>query len=124
MEKYIIDRGGNRVLTLYSQAPKSYVEFEGLPPVQSSDAHMRWHPLRREWIGHASARQGRTHLPNQADCPLCVMQDNDSPSDIPVDDYEIAIFTNRFSALSLDAQNPPDFEIETIAGIGNCDVIS
>ena len=124
MEKYVIDRGGNRDLALYSNAPKTYREFDGLPPVDSSDAHMRWHPLRREWIGHASARQGRTHLPNQADCPLCVMTHNESPSDIPVDDYEIAIFTNRFSALSLATNLPPEMEIDTAAGIGTCDVIS
>ena len=124
MKKHIIDRGGERVLTLYSQAERSYQTFEGLPPVSSSDAHMRWHPLRREWIGHASARQGRTFLPNEADCPLCPMTSNEAPTDIPVDDYEVAIFTNRFSALSPDAQNPPPFEIDTKAGIGQCDVIS
>ena len=45
-------------------------------------------------------RQGRTFLPNAADCPLCVMSNNEAPTDIPVDDYEVAIFTNRFSALS------------------------
>lgn len=124
MKKYEIDRGGDRLLTLYSEAPKNYTSFDGLPPVSSTDAHMRWHPLRREWIGHASARQGRTFLPNQAECPLCVMSDNDSPSDIPVDDYEVAIFTNRFSALSLGATTPPQLEIDTRAGIGCCDVIS
>lgn len=124
MHKNIINRGGGRVLTLYSDAPKTYREFDGLPPVSSTDAHMRWHPLRREWIGHASARQGRTFLPNQADCPLCTMTDNERPTDIPVDDYEVAIFTNRFSALSLAAENPPALEIDTTAGIGRCDVIS
>ena len=124
MKKHIIDRGGNRVLTLYSVDTKSYQEFDGLPPVSSTDAHMRWHPLRQEWIGHASARQGRTFLPNQADCPLCVMSNNEQPTDIPVDDYEVAIFTNRFSALSPYASAPPSLEIDTRAGIGRCDVIS
>ena len=52
MKKHTIDRGGNRVLTLYSVDTKSYQEFDGLPPVSSTDAHMRWHPLRQEWIGH------------------------------------------------------------------------
>lgn len=124
MKKHIIDRGDDRVLTLYSTDEKIYQIFDGLPPVSSTDAHMRWHPLRREWIGHASARQGRTFLPHAADCPLCVMTNNDAPTDIPVDDYEIAIFTNRFSALSLGATMPPDLEIDTKVGIGRCDVIS
>lgn len=124
MERVIIDRGGDRVLYLYSQAPMSYQHFDGLPPVQSDDAHMRWHPVRREWVGYAAARQGRTHLPNQSECPLCPMTSNDMPSDIPVDDYEVAIFTNRFSAFSLHAQNTIIDGMDTIAGIGLCEVIS
>ena len=124
MDRVIIDRGGNRVLHLYAQAPKKYQHFDGLPPVKGDDAHMRWHPVRREWVGYAAARQGRTHLPNQADCPLCPMHSPDMPSDIPVDDYEVAIFTNRFSAFSLKAQNTILDGIETCAGIGQCEVIS
>ena len=124
MDRVIIDRGGDRVLHLYAQAPKEYQHFDGLPPVKGDDAHMRWHPVRREWVGYAAARQGRTHLPNQADCPLCPMHSPDMPSDIPVDDYEVAIFTNRFSAFSLKAQNTVLDGIETCAGIGQCEVIS
>ena len=124
MERVIIERGGDRVLYLYANAPKSYQHFEGLPPISSADAHMRWHPVRREWVGYAAARQGRTHLPNQADCPLCPMQDANMPSDIPVDDYEIAIFTNRFSAFSLHAQNTVIDGMDTRAGKGLCEVIS
>ena len=124
MDRVIIDRGGDRVLYLYAQAPKEYQQFDGLPPVKGDDAHMRWHPVRREWVGYAAARQGRTHLPNQADCPLCPMHSSDMPSDIPVDDYEVAIFTNRFSAFSLNAQNTVLDGIKTCAGIGQCEVIS
>ena len=124
MDRVTIDRGGDRVLYLYAQAPKDYQHFDGLPPVNGDDAHMRWHPVRREWVGYAAARQGRTHLPNQADCPLCPMQSPDMPSDIPVDDYEVAIFTNRFSAFSLNAQNTVLDGIETCAGRGQCEVIS
>ena len=124
MERVIIDRGDEKVLYLYSHAPKNYQHFEGLPPVSSADAHMRWHPVRREWVAYAAARQGRTHLPNQADCPICPMHNPDMPSDIPVDDYEIAIFTNRFSAFSLHAQNTLIEGMDTIAGKGLCEVIS
>ena len=119
-----LDRGGGRTLHLYSTEKRDYRQFEGLPPVSSSDAHLRWHPLRREWIGHAAGRQGRTFLPQAADCPLCAMTEADKPSDIPVDDYEIAIFTNRFSALSEQAGLPPELDIATQPGIGLCEVVS
>ena len=125
MDIQIIDRGGDRRLTLYAAETKTYQHFDGLPPVDSSAAHMRWHPLRREWIGYATARQSRTHLPSAAECPLCPMSEAERPSDIPVDDYEIAIFTNRFSAFAMEAAPAPDIpEIATQKGTGLCEVIS
>ena len=46
-------------------------------------------------------------------------------TDIPVSDYEIAVFDNRFSALSF---NPPNIKFETNTEIssayGSCEVIS
>ena len=124
MDKKIIDRGAGRVLRLYSSAPRDYVEFEGLPPLDTSTAHLRWHPLRCEWVGYSPMRQDRTFLPNAAACPLCPMTDGGALSDIPVDDYEIAIFTNRFSALSESPALPPTLAIDTKMGKGVCDVVS
>ena len=124
MHKKTMDRGGGRHLRLYSRRPRDYTSFEGLPPVDSSSAHMRWHPLRQEWIGYSSARQGRTFLPNTAECPLCPMTEDGPLTDIPVDDYEIAIFTNRFSALSANPVPPPSLSIDAVKGKGYCDVVS
>lgn len=124
MQKTKIDRGGGRILNLYSRSARQYQTYDGLPPVDSSSAHLRWHPLRQEWIGLSSARQGRTFLPNAAECPLCPMTDHGPLTDIPVDDYDIAIFSNRFSALSPNPQTPPSLGIPTREGKGYCDVIS
>lgn len=119
-----VARSGGRRLCLYSARPRHYEIFEGLPAVDSSSAHMRRHPLTGEWIGHASARQGRTFLPNAADCPFCCMTADSDITDIPVDDYEIAIFSNRFSALSPSPDMPPELGVETAPGLGICEVIS
>ena len=118
-----IDRGLGRTLRLYSFAKRDYHHFDGLPSVDSSGAHLRWHPLREEWIGHAASRQNRTHLPNAAECPLCPMVEGGPLTDIPVDDFDVAIFTNRFAALSEQAGLPPELGIETRTGYGICDVI-
>lgn len=119
-----VARSGGRRLCLYSAAARDYEIFEGLPAVDSSSAHMRRHPLTGEWIGHASARQGRTFLPNVADCPFCCMTADSDLTDIPVDDYEVAIFSNRFSALTPSPDAPPELGIETAPGRGICEVIS
>ena len=120
----IINRSGGGRMCLYSMKPRIYHHFEGLPSVESMPPHLRQHPLTGEWIGVAAARQGRTFLPNQAECPFCVMRDGGSVTDIPVDDYEIAIFTNRFSALSALPDLPPQLGVATAPGLGFCEVVS
>src|SRR5438874_11970337 len=54
-----------------------YGEFAPPPddyqaPVAPGGVHQRrWNPLRREWVLVAASRQGRTFLPQRAQCPLC-----------------------------------------------------
>lgn len=122
--RQIIDRSGGRRLCLYSREPRSYQHFDGLPAVDSVSPHLRRHPLAGDWIGIAAARQGRTFLPNQAECPFCVMYDGGPVTDIPVDAYEVAIFTNRFAALSAVPDLPPELGVATAPGLGICEVIS
>ncbi|GEE03757.1 galactose-1-phosphate uridylyltransferase [Gordonia spumicola] len=49
----------------------------------------------------APARQERTYLPPRRMCPLCPDPDGRS-SEIPADDYRVAVFENRFPSLSGD----------------------
>ena len=95
--RQIIDRYDGRRLSLYSKEPRYYHHFDGLPAVNSVSPHLRRHPLTGDWIGIAAARQQRTFLPNHAECPFCVMHDGGPLTDIPVDAYEVAVFTNRFA---------------------------
>lgn len=124
MHKTKIDRGSGRTLHLYSSSARNYTEFAGLLAIDQSSAHMRWHPLRQEWVAHASKRQERTFLPTSSECPLCAMRKNGPLTDIPVDDYEIAIFSNRFPTLSPAPAPPPELGIKTRAGNGFCEVVS
>ena len=119
-----IDRGDGKELILYSQKAYNYNVFEGLPPVSGNQTHLRLHPTRFEWVGYSTIRQNRTFLPDALDCPLCPMTNNRELSDIPVDHYEVAIFTNRFSSFQLSETQIPSLEIETKQAIGTCDVIS
>ena len=119
-----LDRGEGRSLYLFSRAKRDYRVFDGLPSVPPAGAHLRQHPLTKEWISYSGVRQGRTFLPNASECPLCPMGAPDLLTDVPVDDYEIAIFTNRFAALTPDPGAPPEMGLPTRAGIGMCEVIS
>ena len=122
--RQIIDRSDGRRLCLYSREPRSYHHFDGLPALDSVSPYLRRHPLTGDWVGVAAARQGRTFLPDQTECPFCVMRDGGPVTDIPIDVYEVVIFTNRFAALSPLPDAPPELGVATAPGLGICEVIS
>ena len=119
-----IERGDGKKLYLYSQNKVNYKTFSGLPPVEGNQTHLRFHPTRSEWVAYSTSRQNRTFLPNAMECPLCPMDSEEKASDIPVDQYEVAIFTNRFSSLRMEETDVPELEIPTQSATGTCDVIS
>ena len=47
------------------------------------NSHLRWHPLRGEWIAYASHRQHRTFLPPPEWNPLAVTTDPAAPTEVP-----------------------------------------
>ena len=59
----------------------------------------RWNPLRKEWVLVAASRQARTFLPERSQCPLCPSSETRF-SEIPATSFEIAVFENRFPAMS------------------------
>ena len=120
----VLDRGGGRAMRLFSREARDYPYFDGLPLVENASAHLRRHPLTGEWIAYSAARQGRTMLPDAHDCPLCPMRDASRLTDVPVADYEVAIFSNRFAALLPDPGTPPELALPTRSGAGLCEVIS
>lgn len=61
---------------------------------------LRWNELRGEQVVYAVDRQERTYLPAAAHCPLCPTKPGGAPTEIPRDRFEIAVFENRFPALS------------------------
>ncbi|KPI12874.1 galactose-1-phosphate uridylyltransferase [Actinobacteria bacterium OV450] len=70
----------------------------GLPPA-ATHSERRHDRLLDEWVVIASHRQGRTHLPPADQCPLCPSAPGRS-TEIPAPDYQVAVFENRFPALS------------------------
>jgi UDPglucose--hexose-1-phosphate uridylyltransferase len=74
-----------------------------LAPTATS-SQMRWNPMFRDYSVIAGHRQTRTYKPPADLCPLDPTTDS-KLTEIPAADYEVAVFENRFPALSA---SPPD----------------
>jgi len=129
MHKLRLTKPDGRALHLYSRQPlppgitaTSPLGAAGSPgdPVHT---HLRWHPLRGEWVIYATHRQTRTFLPPAEFNPLRPTTDPAHPTEVPAGPWEVAVFDNLFPALSLRAAAPPRALVDTAAGLGACEVV-
>jgi UDPglucose--hexose-1-phosphate uridylyltransferase len=67
-------------------------------PVGSPEQGIRWDPLAGEWVVIAAARQDRTFLPPDNQCPLDPSAPG-RPTEIPASSYDVVVFENRFPSL-------------------------
>lgn len=91
-------------------------------PVQANP-HLRWHPLRGEWVAYASYRQGRTFMPPPEYNPLAPTRDAANPTELPAGKYDIAVFENRFPSLTAEARDAPVSVVPTLPANGQCEVV-
>jgi UDPglucose--hexose-1-phosphate uridylyltransferase len=90
-----------RALYYYDERPgvdRSAADKRDLPRT-TTQSELRWDPVHEEWVIIASHRQGRTFLPPADECPLDPSRDG-RLTEIPADDYDVAVFENRFPAMS------------------------
>jgi UDPglucose--hexose-1-phosphate uridylyltransferase len=115
-----------RELTLYRRKPLTAAKLEPPSPFPEplhANPHLRWHPLRGEWITYAAYRQDRTFLPPPEYNPLAVTLDPANPTELPAGDWDVAVFDNRFPSLSLEAQDPPQVIVPSAPAMGKCEVV-
>jgi UDPglucose--hexose-1-phosphate uridylyltransferase len=115
-----------RSLILYSM--ESVPDWVGAPaprgPEGSPRSHLRWHPLRGEWVAYASHRQNRTFLPPKEYNPLLPSSSEEMPTELPVGPYDAAVFENLFPTLSGDpGEAPADLTVPARTGYGVCEVV-
>lgn len=128
MHRLELTKPDGRKLTLYSRAvidPALTAPSPFAEPLHAS-AHLRWHPLRGEWVTYAAYRQGRTFLPPPEYNPLAVTTRADNPTEVPAGAWDIAVFDNRFPSLSNapeGAEPPPDLIVATAPADGHCEVV-
>ncbi|GAA6618849.1 galactose-1-phosphate uridylyltransferase [Scytonema sp. NUACC26] len=125
MYSHTLLKPDGRQLTLYSRSPIASNLQPTSPsnePVQANP-HLRWHPLRGEWVAYASHRQGRTFMPPPEYNPLAPTKDPQFPTELPQGEYDVAVFDNRFPSMAVTAQNPPVSIVDTMPANGACEVV-
>jgi UDPglucose--hexose-1-phosphate uridylyltransferase len=125
MHSRILQKPDGRRLTLYGRDPIDAGLAAPSPfaaPLQANP-HLRWHPLRGEWITYAAHRQERTFQPPPQYNPLAATVDPAHPTEVPAGNWDIAVFDNRFPSLSLAAHDPPPSIVRTAPALGACEVV-
>lgn len=126
MYKRRLTKPDGRALFLYGRAPIPDgldAPSPGAPDEHPPNAHLRWHPLRGEWVAYASHRQNRTFLPPAEYNPLAPTRDSATPTEVPAGPWDVAVFENRFPTLTLAAHDPPPLSVPTAPGKGVCEVV-
>lgn len=118
-----------RELFYYDSAPgqdRSAPDLRDDLPIAITASEVRWNPLFRDYAVIAGHRQSRTYKPPSDRCPLCPSREGNS-TEIPAEDYEVAVFENRFPSLALQSVDtvplvdvPP---FRSAPGAGRCEVV-
>jgi UDPglucose--hexose-1-phosphate uridylyltransferase len=128
MHRQELTKPDGRRLTLYARRPiePGLQAPSPFPEPLNASPHLRWHPLRGEWVTYAAYRQGRTFLPPPEYNPLAATVRADNPTEVPAGNWDIAVFDNRFPSLGEAAQGdpaPPELYVPTEPARGACEVV-
>ena len=125
MHRVELTKPDGRRLLLYGREPVTITSpvrgaGGGAPP---PNPHLRWHPLRGEWVACAPHRQNRTFLPPPEFNPLLPSSSVDAPTELPLGRYDVAVFDNLFPTLTPGAHDPPSLHVATRPARGRCEVV-
>jgi UDPglucose--hexose-1-phosphate uridylyltransferase len=116
-------KADGRELLLFGYAPhqgEALAEFD--TPV-STGSELRRHPLLDSWAIYSPHRQHRTFKPSAAADPLAPATPGGPPTEIPFEDFELAVFGNRFPSLHPDSPEPDVAPWSTGRAAGACEVV-
>ncbi|MEM7703738.1 MAG: galactose-1-phosphate uridylyltransferase [Pseudomonadota bacterium] len=117
-------KADGRMLYLYGRSPHTLPLQAETADEIAQGGEIRYHPLRDEWNVYAAHRQNRTFKPSAADDPLAPTRADGPMTEIPFEDFELAIFENKFAAFHPSASNAvvlPGITAEPAKGA--CDVV-
>jgi len=125
MHKLALRKPDGRSLWLYARDPLPDGLIAPSPSLtpHAPNAHLRWHPLRGEWVAYATHRQQRTYLPPAEYNPLAPTVDPGAPTEVPAGPWDVAVFPNLFPTLAMTAHDPPALAVPTAPATGTCEVV-
>ena len=125
MHKRVLTKPDGRPLILYAHQalPDTLTAPSPSTSPHAPNPHLRWHPLRGEWVAYAGHRQHRTFLPPAEYNPLAPSTDPVHPTEVPAGSWDVAVFENLFPTLALSAHDPPELPVATRPGRGVCEVV-
>lgn len=120
----LIKNDGRYLILYWQEAKNSRLLENNISSLNKASNHLRWNPVLSEWVGVATQRQDRTFFPPDDFCPLCVTKEGGFTSEIPLPEYELAVFQNKFPAFTAATQTvePPDF-YKISPSQGECEVV-
>ena len=117
-------KADGRMLRLYGFSPHELAPLPEDPDAIATGGELRFHPLRQEWNVYAAHRQNRTFKPAAADDPLAPSRPGQPATEIPFENFELAVFDNKFAAFHPDAPLPPALPgIDAAPATGACEVV-
>jgi UDPglucose--hexose-1-phosphate uridylyltransferase len=124
MFRRALTKPDGRRLILYAREPlPDAAEAPSPSPIpHAPNPHLRWHPLRAEWIAYAGHRQHRTFLPADYN-PLAASGDLNHPSEVPAGPWDVAVFENLFPTFSTTAHDAPALAVPAMPAVGVCEVV-
>jgi UDPglucose--hexose-1-phosphate uridylyltransferase len=125
MHKRALRKPDGRALLLYARQPFDG-EIDAPSPSHVAHApnpHLRWHPLRAEWVAYATHRQNRTFLPPPDYNPLAPSTSPEHPTEVPAGAWDVAVFENLFSTFAMTALDAPALTVPTSPARGVCEVV-
>jgi len=125
MHALALEKPDGRALTLYARQALARDLAAPSPSAEpvAAHPHLRWHPLREEWVTYAAFRQDRTFLPPPEYNPFAPTRPGGMQTEVPAGEWDIAVFDNRFPALALGAREAPSLRVPTRPANGKCEVV-
>ena len=112
--------------SLPGRIPAPVCDLRPLSPPEAAGSELRFDRSTGQWVIIAAQRQDRTYRPPAQACPLCPGPSG-LTSEVPVADYDVVVFENRFPSLAgagvAVATPPTDAGFVAAPGTGRCEVI-
>lgn len=122
LHRLALRKPDGRDLILYGRSRLGQLSAPQAGAAGARASHLRWHPLRGEWVVYAAHRQERTLLPPPDYDPLAPSSDPAFPTEVPAGNWAVAVFENLFSALGTSAP-PPEEVVRTAPCGGRTEVV-